>query len=51
MLMHNSPPVCYLGNEIELCSVDHCWLLNTEHKLNLTGKGGFENSDISQLDP
>jgi hypothetical protein len=32
--IYDLPRLCRLGNEMDCCSVDHCWLVNTEQKLN-----------------
>jgi hypothetical protein len=33
-LTYDWPWLHYFGNEIDYCSVDHCWLLNTEQQWN-----------------
>jgi hypothetical protein len=50
-LIYGWPWLHYHRNRIDCCSVDQCWLLNTEQQWNLTGKTTFKRTVISRLGP
>jgi hypothetical protein len=50
-LIYNWPLLCYLGNEMDCCSVDHSWLLSTEQQwLPCDWRASFKKGGILRLD-